>query len=96
MRLVETWGSRDIFGIRGEEENRVAHQNRLFNVVRYHQHRFGRQLMLDPEVEEVGAQGFSRQNVECRKRLVHKKQDRITGRRIGLCRLWAPQPNLPK
>src|SRR5208283_322960 len=33
--------------------------------------------MFDPEVEEVGAQGFSRQNVERRKRLVHKKQEGI-------------------
>jgi len=49
--------------VRAEDENSVAHQNRLLDVVCDDQHGFGRQLMLNPEIEEVGLQGLGRQNV---------------------------------
>jgi hypothetical protein len=49
---------RDMAGMGGKDENAVAHQNRFLDIVGHHQHGLGGELVLDPQVEKVGAQGF--------------------------------------
>ena len=73
----------DVSGIRAEDENSVAHQDRFLDVVRHHEHGLGGELVLDPEIEKIGPQGFGRQDVERRKRLVHQKQSGLADGRPG-------------
>src|SRR5438132_335953 len=52
-------------GVRGKDQNAVAHQDRFLDVVGDQQHRSDRQPVLDPEVEKVGADRLGSQYVEC-------------------------------
>src|SRR4029077_14965532 len=63
--------ARDAPGVRGKDQNAVAHEDRFLDVVGDQQHRSGWQSALDPEVEKVGADRL-RSHVECRKSSAEK------------------------
>ena len=83
MRQVDLDLGGDTAGIGGEHQDAVAHQHRLFDIVRHHQHRLDRQPALDPEIDQVGAQRLGGQHVERRKRLVHQQQVGMHHQRAG-------------
>jgi hypothetical protein len=60
-----------------EEQNAIAHEDRLFNVVGHQQHRFGGEAVLDPQIEKIGANGLGGQHIEGRKGLVHQQNGRF-------------------
>ena len=60
-------------GLRGEQENAVAHQHRFLDVVGDENDALDRQLAVAPQLEKIGAQGFGREHVERRERLIHQK-----------------------
>ena len=74
---------RDPAGVRGEDEDAVAHQHRLFDVVGDHQDRLDRDAPLLPQVEQVGAQRLGGQHVERGERLVHQQDLRLHDQRAG-------------
>ncbi len=61
-------------GIGGEHQDAVAHQHRFLDVVRHHQHRFHRQLLVHPQVDQVGSESLGSQHVERGEGLVHEQQ----------------------
>ena len=71
----------DAAGIAGQHDDAVAHQHRLFDVVRDHEDALDRHASLDPEVEKIGAQGFGGEHVERRKRLVHQENIGVDDKR---------------
>ncbi len=64
-------------GVGREHQDAVAHQHRLLDVMRHHQHRLHRQLALHPQIDQVGAQRLRRQHVQRAERLVHQQQIRM-------------------
>ena len=64
----------DAAWVRGEHQDAVAHQHRLLDVVRHHQHGTDRQFAFRPQVDQVGAQVLRGQHVERAERLVHQQQ----------------------
>ena len=74
---------RDPAGIGRQDEDAVAHQHRLLDVVGDHQDRLDRDAALLPQVEQVGAQRLGGQHVEGRERLVHQQDLRLDDQRAG-------------
>ena len=73
----------DASGVGREQKDAVAHQHRLLDVVGHEDDALDRQLAVAPELEEVGAQGFRRQHVERRERLVHEQDVGMDDERAG-------------
>ena len=71
----------DAAGIGRKHQNAVAHQHRLLDVMRHHQHGLDRQPAFNPEIHEVGAEGLGGQHVKRRKRLIHQQQVRMHDQR---------------
>ena len=69
--------------IGGEDEDTVAHQHRLLDVVGDEQDRADRHASLRPQVEQVGAQGLGGQHVEGREGLVHQEDRRLDHQGAG-------------
>ena len=69
--------AQDPAGVAAEDEDPVAHQHGLFDVVRDENHGFDRHLAFGPQIEEVRAQGFGGQDIERRERLVHQENGRM-------------------
>ena len=63
----------DPAGIGGEDEDAVAHQGGFLDIVRNQDDALDRQPPLAPEIEKIGAQGFSGEDVKRGERLVHQK-----------------------
>jgi hypothetical protein len=55
MRQVDLDLGRDTAGVGREYQNAVAHQHRLFDIVRHHQHGLDRQAAFDPQIDQIGA-----------------------------------------
>ena len=83
VRQVDLDLGGDATGIGREHQNAVAHQDRLLDVVGYHQHRFDRQPAFDPQIDQVGAQRLGGEHIQRRKRLVHQQQVRMHHQRAG-------------
>ena len=73
----------DAAGIGREQQDAVAHQHRFLDVVGDEDDALDRQLAVAPQVEEVGAQGFRREHVERRERLVHQQNVGMHDERAG-------------
>ena len=73
----------DAPGIGREQKDAVAHQHRFLDVVGHENDALDRQLAVAPEVEKVGAQGFRREHVERRERLVHEQDVGMHDERAG-------------
>ncbi len=70
-------------GVRGQDQDPVAHQHRFLNVMRDDQDRLDRQLPAAPQLQQVGTQVFRSEHVEGRERLVHQQQGRIDHQPTG-------------
>ncbi len=70
-------------GIAAEDQDAVGHFDCLLDVVRDHQDALCRDAALDPQVEQVGAQGLGGQHVESGKGLVQQQDGRFDHKRAG-------------
>jgi hypothetical protein len=59
-------------GVRRKNQDAVAHEARLFDIVPDQQHRFCRQPTVVPEIEKVGADRLDGQYIERRKGFVQQ------------------------
>ncbi len=73
----------DAARIGGEQQDAVAHQHRLLDIVGHQNHALDRQLAFAPEFEEVGSQRFRGQHVERGERLVHQENIGMYDKRAG-------------
>ena len=66
-----------------EQQDAVAHQHRLLDIVGDQDHALDRQLAVAPKFEEVGAQRFGGEHVERGERLVHQQNIGMHDQRAG-------------
>jgi hypothetical protein len=64
MRKDDFDFTRDAPGVRGKDQNTVAHEDRFLDVVGDQKHRSDRQAALNPEIEKIGADRLRGQDVE--------------------------------
>jgi len=83
LRQIDLDFSDDASRIRRKQKDAVAHQDRLFDIVRDEDDALDRQLTLLPQIDKIGAQIFRRQHVESRERLVHEQDIRMNDERAG-------------
>ncbi len=70
-------------GIGGEDQDAVAHQHRLLDVVGHHQHRSRGKPPAGPQVEEIGPERLGGKHVERREGFVHQEDDGIDHQGAG-------------
>ncbi len=83
MRQVDRDLADDAAGVRGEDEEAIAHLHRLLDVMSHHQHGLDGELPLAPEVEKIVAQRLGGQDIERRERLVHQQDVRMNYQRAS-------------
>ena len=66
-----------------EQQDAVAHQHRLLDIVGDDDDALDRQLAVAPQFDEIGAQRFRGEHVERRERLVHQQNVRMHDQRAG-------------
>ena len=71
----------DPAGIWREDEDAIAHEDRLLDIMRHQQDRFDRQASGRPQIHEVAAQSLAGEHVERGKRLIHQENGRIDDER---------------
>ena len=77
MREVDLDFARNTPWVGRKYQDTVAHQHCFLDVVRYHEDGFDRQFLLRPQIDEVGAQRFCGQDVQCAEGFVHQQKFRL-------------------
>src|SRR5882757_3087955 len=83
MRQIDRDLADDTAGVRGEDQEAIAHLHRLLDVMSHHQHGLDGHLPLAPEVEKIVAQRLGGQDIERRERLVHQQDVGMNHQRAG-------------